>query len=100
MQVPEPQGRIRIESRPQPEEENVFAHSRNGREERPSTVIDGGERSNGRVAELLEEPPREQAMSDRVAFLFPRPETTEWDVRELSYDRRRRAGPEAERRVS
>ena len=41
-----------------------------------------------------------QAMSDRVAFLFPRPETTEWDVRELSYDRRRRAEPEAERRVS
>ncbi len=100
VQVPEPQGRIRIESRPQPEEENVFTHSRNGREERPSTVIDAGERSNGRVAELLEEPPREQAMSDRVAFLFPRPETTEWDVRELSYNRRRRTGPEAERRVS
>ena len=30
----------------------------------------------------------------------PRPETTEWDVRELSYDRRRRAAPDRELRVS
>jgi hypothetical protein len=101
MQVPEPEGRIRIESRPQPEEENVFAQSQNGREERPSTVIDAGERSQTRVAELLEERPQERhRVSDRVAYLFPRPETTEWDVRELSYDRRRRAEPETERRVS
>jgi hypothetical protein len=101
MQVPEPGGRIRIESRPQPEEENVFAQSQNGREERPSTVIDAGERSQTRVAELLEERPQERhRVSDRVAYLFPRPETTEWDVRELSYDRRRRAEPETERRVS
>ena len=41
-----------------------------------------------------------QKVADRVAYLFPRPETTEWDVRELSYDRRRRAEPETERRVS
>ena len=39
-------------------------------------------------------------MADRVAYLFPRPETTEWNVRELSYDRRRRAEPQPERRVS
>jgi hypothetical protein len=28
---------------------------------------------------------------NRVAFLFPPPETTEWDVREVGYDRKRRA---------
>ncbi len=79
----------------------MFAQSQNGREERPATVIDAGERSHSRVAELLEERPQErQGVSDRVAYLFPRPETTEWDVRELSYDRRRRAEPETERRVS
>ena len=39
-------------------------------------------------------------MADRVAYLFPRPETTEWNVSELSYDRRRRAAPHPERRVS
>jgi hypothetical protein len=101
MQVPEPEGRIRIDSRPQPEEENVFDQSQNGREERAPTVIDAGEGSHSRVAELLEERPQDRHMvSDRVAYLFPRPETTEWDVRELSYDRRRRAEPETQRRVS
>jgi hypothetical protein len=101
MQVPEPEGRISVESHPKPEEESVFAHSQNGRQERTATMIEEGERSPSRVAELLEERPSErQGASDRVAYLFPRPETTEWDVRELSYDRRRRAEPEAERRVS
>jgi hypothetical protein len=32
-----------------------------------------------------------EATAARVANLFPRPETTEWDVREVSYDRTRRA---------
>jgi hypothetical protein len=97
MQVPEPESRITIESRPKPEEESVFAQSHNGRQDRLSTVIDAGERSPSRVAELLEERPSErQEASDRVAYLFPRPETTEWDVRELSYDRRRRAEPDTE----
>jgi hypothetical protein len=45
------------------------------------------------VAELLEIHTRErEAHADRISNLFPRPETTEWNVRELSYDRRRRAG--------
>jgi hypothetical protein len=101
VQVPEPEGRIRIESRPEREEESVLAQSHHGREERPSTAIDVGERSPSRVAELLAERPSErQGVPDRVAYLFPRPETTEWDVRELTYDRRRRAEPEPERRVS
>ena len=75
----------------------MFAQRHNGREERLSTVIDASERSRSRVAQLLEERPSErQDVSDRVAYLFPRPETTEWDVRELSYDRRRRAEPDTE----
>ena len=32
-----------------------------------------------------------EARQDRVADLFPRPETTEWNVSEIAYDRRRRA---------
>ena len=34
MQVPEPEGRITIVSPPHEEEENLFAHSQNGRQER------------------------------------------------------------------
>jgi hypothetical protein len=30
-----------------------------------------------------------EEISDRIAYLFPRPETCEWDLRELGYDRRR-----------
>jgi hypothetical protein len=45
------------------------------------------------VAELLKIHSRErEARADRISTLFPRPETTEWNVRELSYDRRNRAG--------
>ncbi len=32
-----------------------------------------------------------QARSERVAGLFPAPETTEWNVRDITYDRSRRA---------
>jgi hypothetical protein len=52
-------------------------------------------RRPGNATQLDERrPPERQAISDRVAFLFPRPETTEWNHRELDYDRR------PERRVS
>jgi hypothetical protein len=107
LQVPEPAGRIRIESRPQPEEDNVFRRSQISHDERRTTgerhasAIDAGEPGEDRVAQLLEERPRaRQQVADRVAYLFPRPETTEWDVRELSYDRRRRAQPHTELRAS
>jgi hypothetical protein len=101
MQVPEPEGRIRIASRPEPEEDHVFASSQTRHEERQTTAIDAGERIHDRFNELLDaRPPESQKVADRVAYLFPRPEPTEWDVRELSYDRRRRAEPETERRVS
>jgi hypothetical protein len=95
MQVPEPRGRIRVESRPHQEEETVF--SRKPSEERrpdaePRTIGEAADDSRARIAELLEERPSSRRdTSERVAYLFPRPETTEWSVRELSYDRRRRA---------
>jgi hypothetical protein len=44
------------------------------------------------VLRLIEQTRAErEARSDRVAGLFPAPETTEWSVREISYDRSRRA---------
>jgi hypothetical protein len=93
MQVPEPGGRIRVESRPRQEEETMSEHQAHAREpDEPTTVGEAADLRRARVAELLDE--RTQGSSDkseRVAYLFPRPETTEWNVRELSYDRRRRA---------
>ena len=35
-----------------------------------------------------------EARHERVADLFPKPETTEWSIREIAYDRRRRAAVE------
>jgi hypothetical protein len=44
------------------------------------------------VVRLIEQTRAERrAHHDRVANLFPPPETTEWNVREIAYDRRRRA---------
>jgi hypothetical protein len=93
MQVPEPEGRIRVESRPQQEEDTMFSrHSRTAPEAAVPAANDDTEVDRTRVAELLEERPRDhQKTAERVAYLFPRPETTEWSVREISYDRRRRA---------
>ena len=62
------------------------------RGERPRTIGEAADAAGERIAELLEERPTERGdTAERVAYLFPRPETTEWNVRELSYDRRRRA---------
>jgi hypothetical protein len=93
MQVPEPRGRIRVESRPHQEEETVFSRKPSAdRQPEPRTVGEAADDSRTRIAELLDERPRDRRdTSERVAYLFPRPETTEWSVRELSYDRRRRA---------
>ncbi len=88
MQVPEPAGRIRVESRPHPEEQNVF--NAQTELEPPTTTMESLQ-PQASLREPLEERPRERRTADRVAYLFPRPDTTEWDVRELSYDRRRRA---------
>jgi hypothetical protein len=44
------------------------------------------------VVQLIEQTRAERAARQgRVADLFPRPETTEWNVREIAYDRTRRA---------
>ena len=65
------------------------AHSRRPE---PRTIGEAADMAGERVAELLEERPTQRGdTAERVAYLFPRPETTEWNVRELSYDRRRRA---------
>jgi hypothetical protein len=57
-----------------------------------TTTVEVVSDSGKRVAELLENRDSErQAIADRVSFLFPRPETCEWDIREIAYDRRRRA---------
>ncbi|HKH13789.1 MAG TPA: hypothetical protein VKA47_03935 [Solirubrobacterales bacterium] len=93
MQVPEPRGRIRVESRPRSEEETVSRTEDHApREVQPRTVGEADQATHSRVAELLEErPDGRHRTSERVAYLFPRPETTEWNVREIDYDRRRRA---------
>jgi hypothetical protein len=83
MQVPEPAGRIRIEAHP--EEDNVLIHNHTTREERRHP-LEAAEPSEDRIAERLE---GRQRTAERVAYLFPRPETTEWEVGELGYDRRR-----------
>jgi len=91
LQVPEPTARIRVESEPDPEEENLFSNAKIEREQ-ATGAASTSPRAGGRTEELLEGGPRaRQRTAERVAYLFPRPETTEWDVRELSYDRRRRA---------
>jgi hypothetical protein len=90
MQVPEPQARITVESRPHQQEDTVIEDQADERE--PRTIGEAADAAGERIAELLEERPAQRGdTAERVAYLFPRPETTEWNVRELSYDRRRRA---------
>jgi hypothetical protein len=48
--------------------------------------------SDGPVARLIaDSDEHRRSVADRVGFLFPTPETTEWGVREIGYNRRRRA---------
>ncbi|HXE99849.1 MAG TPA: hypothetical protein VN458_05855 [Solirubrobacterales bacterium] len=100
MQVLGPEGRMRVERVPHQEEENVFTSGQNGRQAHLAAWIDAPAPSQ--VAEHPDgRSPERQPLADRVAYLFPRPEPTDWNVRELSYDRRRgRAAPPPERRVS
>jgi hypothetical protein len=91
LKVPEPLGRINVEYLPQREEfqeQMAFAHAHPEPEahERPHRDAPSP------VARLLEEhSAQREATRSRVANLFPRPETTEWNVREIGYDRTRRA---------
>jgi hypothetical protein len=88
--VPEPGGRIKMEPAPDPEEQTVL--NAQAEPEPPTTTMEALPPRTERLAERLDDAPRaDHQTADRVAYLFPRPETTEWDVREISYDRRRRA---------
>jgi hypothetical protein len=58
---------------------------------------ESGDAGSSPVFRLIEQTRAERAArQDRVADLFPRPETTEWNVREIAYDRRRRAAARAD----
>jgi hypothetical protein len=92
LQVPEARGRITVESRPHEEEDTVIEDHSHARRQEPRAIGEAADAAGARIAELLEERPTQRGeTAERVAYLFPRPETTEWNVRELSYDRRRRA---------
>jgi hypothetical protein len=90
--------RIRVEKTSFAEEEKMIssAPEQTHIEDQPTTAMAPVEpppvRGESPVAELIELHRAERdATRDRVANLFPRPETTEWDVREINYDRNRRA---------
>ena len=58
----------------------------------PAREYDPPESDSGPVARLLAIHSAErEATASRVANLFPAPETTEWNVREIAYDRTRRS---------
>jgi hypothetical protein len=91
LQVPETGPRKRFDPDFEPEEGSPMKTDTTMPEEDRVAALD----ANGagrRVAELLEARSTDRGKTaDRVAYLFPRPETIEWNVRELSYERRRRA---------
>jgi hypothetical protein len=112
----EPTGRITVQANRQPEEEIVIPRLKPNpalAEERPTTVLDAvpepdpadepGRGSPGvpDASERAESSPvlrliaqthaERRARADRMANLFPRPDDCDWNVRELGYDRRRRA---------
>lgn len=76
-----PTSSLELVSKPaEPAAVSAFEHERD-HERPPSPVL-----------RLIEQTRAErQAHHDRVAGLFPAPETTEWSVREIAYDRTRRA---------
>ena len=112
----EPTGRITVQANRQPEEEIVTPRLKPNpalADERPTTVLDAvpepdpvdepgpespeapdaPERAESSpVLRLIAQTHAERrARADRMANLFPRPDDCDWNVRELGYDRRRRA---------
>ena len=67
---------------------NASEAARRVMRERPVAAIAGaGEHP---VDDLIEQSEADRRpINDRVAFLFPRPETCQWDIREVGYDRSR-----------
>jgi hypothetical protein len=111
-QVSDLDRRITPEPSPEPEEEMVIARAREifGGQVEPETAAlelvadppaapppgpsaSPPQRSGASpVLALIEQTRAEsRAHHERAAGLFPRPETTEWNVREIAYDRTRRA---------
>ena len=76
-------------NRPEPAAESPTEYEA----ERARLIDDRGTpRPASPVLRLIEQTRAErQARSERVAGLFPAPETTEWNVRDITYDRSRRA---------
>ena len=78
-------GRISFETKRHEEEERVIA-----REQQTEIVEIDRNGAGSPVFDLIEQTRSERAArADRVANLFPRPETVEWNVRELGYERDR-----------
>ena len=92
-----PKGESRSSHAPAQEEETVFERQAHAREPEPTTVDEvepptPTRRRARRGSSSPRSEPQERADTRRARRLpVSRPETTEWNVRELSYDRRRRA---------
>jgi hypothetical protein len=104
-QVTGPEGRIPLHQATlaELEEEKVNAHAHapmsddgDAAGDRPTTALEAVDPSPRVSALLAEREAERQALADRVAYLFPRPETCEWNVPEVGYDRRRRADVEVQ----
>jgi len=105
VEVLRPPQRTQADTTPEIEEERVFARADENDFTEQSTraleALDGGAEDRPRergepkqspVLRLIEQTKIERkAHHERVAGLFPPPETTEWNVREVAYDRTRRA---------
>jgi hypothetical protein len=96
-EVSELDARISPEPTPEPEEEMVIARAREIFGGPDAPLLDEQEPpSASPVLRLIEQTRAERkAHHERVADLFPAPETTEWNVREIAYDRSRRARVES-----
>ena len=106
VQVSPPPRGTQAETASEIEEEPVIARADESNfDEQPTRALEaleGGATERGRepgeptqtpVLRLIEQTKAERrAHHERVAGLFPRPETTKWNVREVAYDRTRRAG--------
>jgi hypothetical protein len=82
-----------LELIPAPAEPSTVAVAQYEVEQRRLVDDEGRPRPASPVLRLIEQTRAErEARTQRVAGLFPPPETTEWNVRDISYDRTRRAG--------
>ncbi len=78
--------RISVHRNAETEEPRMIEYDQ--RQSAPTPIAE----SDGPVARLLAiHSAEKQATASRVANLFPAPETTEWGVREIAYDRTRRS---------